>query len=412
MKYSVIFSVIIALLFCFSPEVQAQIKNPVKKAKEEGVDRTNRGVDNVIDKGYDKLEEGIGNLLKKKKDKKAEDGEGPEEDAGSGRQDESGTAGRKKADPVLSWSKYDFVPGDKVIYEDNLIGEENGEFPSRWDLFDGSVEIAVLDGENVIMFREYGSTVVPYMKDPESDYLPDIFTVEFDAFIPHDHIQVYLFDDKNQNAPAGHKQLYIMGYGMELSPASSDLPGGENLENSWIHVAIAYTSGKLKAYINETRLINIPRLSYDPTGISIRALHAGEESHYYIKNIRIAEGGVKYYDRFMQDGKIIANGIRFDVNKATLKPESMGVINEIATLMKEHPEVSFSVEGHTDSDGDGSFNQTLSEQRAGTVVEALKSLGIDGSRMTSKGWGESKPLDTNATAEGKANNRRVEFVKV
>lgn len=65
MKYSVIFSVIIALLFCFSPEVQAQIKNPVKKAKEEGVDRTNRGVDNVIDKGYDKLEEGIGNLLKK-----------------------------------------------------------------------------------------------------------------------------------------------------------------------------------------------------------------------------------------------------------------------------------------------------------------------------------------------------------
>ncbi|HOO67068.1 MAG: OmpA family protein [Bacteroidales bacterium] len=412
MKYSVIFSVIIALLFCFSPEVQAQIKNPVKKAKEEGVDRTNRGVDNVIDKGYDKLEEGIGNLLKKKKDKKAEDGEGPEEDAGSGRQDESGTAGRKKADPVLSWSKYDFVPGDKVIYEDNLIGEENGEFPSRWDLFDGSVEIAVLDGENVIMFREYGSTIVPYMKDPESDYLPDIFTVEFDAFIPHDHIQVYLFDDKNQNAPAGHKQLYIMGYGMELSPASSDLPGGENLENSWIHVAIAYTSGKLKAYINETRLINIPRLSYDPTGISIRALHAGEESHYYIKNIRIAEGGVKYYDRFMQDGKIIANGIRFDVNKATLKPESMGVINEIATLMKEHPEVSFSVEGHTDSDGDGSFNQTLSEQRAGTVVEALKSLGIDGSRMTSKGWGESKPLDTNATAEGKANNRRVEFVKV
>ena len=304
------------------------------------------------------------------------------------------------------------MPGDKVIFEDNLIGEENGEFPSRWDLFDGNVEMAVLDGENVIMFREYGSTIVPYMKDPGKDYLPDIFTVEFDAFIPHDHIQVYLFDDKNQNAPAGHKQLYIMGYGMELSPASSDLPGGENLENSWIHVAIAYTSGKLKAYINETRLINIPRLSYDPTGISIRALHAGEESHYYIKNIRIAEGGVKYYDRFMQDGKIIANGIRFDVNKATLKPESMGVINEIATLMKEHPEVSFSVEGHTDSDGDDSFNQTLSEQRAGTVVDALKRLGIDGSRMTSKGWGESKPLDTNATAEGKANNRRVEFVKV
>jgi len=303
------------------------------------------------------------------------------------------------------------VPGDQVIFEDNLAGEENGEFPSRWDLRDGTVEMAVLDEENVIMFREYGSTIVPYMKDPKSDYLPDIFTVEFDAFVPHDYIAIAFFDKKNQSAPQGSNYLYIRGYGMELNPASSVLPDGKNLANSWIHVAIAYTSGKMKAYINETRLINIPRLSFDPTGISVMATHAGDKSHYYIKNIRIAKGGVKYYDRFMEDGKIIANGIRFDVNKATLKPESMGVINEIATLMKEHPEVNFSVEGHTDSDGDDTFNQTLSEQRAETVVNTLKKLGIDGNRMTSKGWGESKPLDSNATPEGKANNRRVEFVK-
>ncbi|HSL85574.1 MAG TPA: OmpA family protein, partial [Bacteroidales bacterium] len=206
--------------------------------------------------------------------------------------------------------------------------------------------------------------------------------------------------------------LDVWGDGMELSPASSKLPGGEKVNNQWAHVAIAYTKGQLKAYLNETRLINIPRLSFNPTGISIRALHSGEKNHFYIKNIRIAEGGVRYYDRFMQDGKIIANGIRFDVNKATLKPESMGVINEIATLMKEHPEINFSVEGHTDSDGDDTFNQTLSEQRAETVVSTLKTMGIEGSRMTSKGWGESKPVDTNATAEGKANNRRVEFVKL
>ena len=90
----------------------------------------------------------------------------------------------------------------------------------------------------------------------------------------------------------------------------------------------------------------------------------------------------------------------------------MGVINEIATLMKEHPEVNFSVEGHTDSDGDDDLNQVLSQQRAETVVRTLKEMGVDGSRMTSKGWGESKPMDTNATAEGKANNRRVEFVKI
>jgi len=392
----------------------AQVKDPVKTAEEKGENRVNRGIDKTIDKGYDKIEEGIGSLFKKGKKKKSDGGEAAE-DQGQASDTKSSDAGKassqQQSGPALNWAKYDFVPGDQVIFEDNLAGEENGEFPSRWDLRDGTVEMAVLDEENVIMFREYGSTIVPYMKDPKSDYLPDIFTVEFDAFVPHDYIAIAFFDKKNQSAPQGSNYLYIRGYGMELNPASSVLPDGKNLANSWIHVAIAYTSGKMKAYINETRLINIPRLSFDPTGISVMATHAGDKSHYYIKNIRIAKGGVKYYDRFMEDGKIIANGIRFDVNKATLKPESMGVINEIATLMKEHPEVNFSVEGHTDSDGDDTFNQTLSEQRAETVVNTLKKLGIDGNRMTSKGWGESKPLDSNATPEGKANNRRVEFVK-
>jgi outer membrane protein OmpA-like peptidoglycan-associated protein len=90
----------------------------------------------------------------------------------------------------------------------------------------------------------------------------------------------------------------------------------------------------------------------------------------------------------------------------------MGVINTIYQLMKEHPELRFSIEGHTDSDGDDSFNQKLSEQRAETVLNALLQMGIDGSRLTSKGWGESKPLSDNSTPEGKANNRRVEFVKL
>ena len=114
----------------------------------------------------------------------------------------------------------------------------------------------------------------------------------------------------------------------------------------------------------------------------------------------------------MQDGKIVASGIRFDVNKATIKPESMGVINEIAKLMKDHPEISFSVEGHTDSDGEEAFNQDLSERRAKAVADQLAKMGINNSRMTSRGWGESKPAGPNNTSEGKAANRRVEFVKI
>ena len=164
--------------------------------------------------------------------------------------------------------------------------------------------------------------------------------------------------------------------------------------------------------MDETRLINIPHLDFNPSGISLHAYFANDTRRYYIKNFRLAEGGVKYYDRFLQDGKIVANGIRFDVNKATLKPESMGVLNEIYKLMTKYPEINFSVEGHTDSDGDHEFNQTLSEKRADVVMRQLIAMGIAEKRLTAKGFGESKAVDTNDTPEGKANNRRVEFVKM
>lgn len=197
----------------------------------------------------------------------------------------------------------------------------------------------------------------------------------------------------------------------DASNARSNLPNGKSIAKKWSHISIAYTNGKLKAYIDDTRLINIPHLDFDPTGISFHVYHANDNNLCYIKNIRIAEGGVKYYDRFLQDGKIIANGIRFDVNKATLRPESMGVINEIASLMQDHPEIKFSVEGHTNSDSDDASNQILSENRAKAVLQTLVRMGIDSNRLTSRGWGESMPMDTNDTPEGKANNRLVEFVK-
>ena len=117
-------------------------------------------------------------------------------------------------------------------------------------------------------------------------------------------------------------------------------------------------------------------------------------------------------DQIYKDGKFITHGILFDVNKSTIKPSSTGVLNQIAKLMKEHADLKFSIEGHTDSDGDETSNQTLSEQRAESVKKALTEVGIESSRLQTKGWGESKPIDNNDSPEGKANNRRVEFVKI
>ena len=153
-------------------------------------------------------------------------------------------------------------------------------------------------------------------------------------------------------------------------------------------------------------------MGYNPTGITLEMDgYASDNVHQYIKNFRIAKGGVKYYDRVLTDGKIIVNGIKFDIDEATLKPESMGPINKIYQLMKKDESLNFSVEGHTDSDGYESTNLTLSKARGKTVMDKLISMGISADRLKSTGWGESKPIDNNSTPEGKANNRRVEFVK-
>ncbi|WP_262888690.1 OmpA family protein [Pontibacter pamirensis] len=95
-----------------------------------------------------------------------------------------------------------------------------------------------------------------------------------------------------------------------------------------------------------------------------------------------------------------------------MKPESIGTLNSIVKLLQEQSALKFSVEGHTDSDGDDNTNMKLSQERAEAVKAYLVSQGITVERLSSKGWGELKPLDKNTTAGAKSNNRRVEIVKL
>ncbi len=435
MKYSVVFAVLIALLSLISPEVRSQeVKVDVKgKVIEETDNRANQKTDEAINAGFDKIEEGIGTIFKKK-EKKDKVGSGrettPDDNAEDAKPEKGGaqpeSAAKQSAQQTLKWNKYDFVPGEKIIFEDSQEGEENGEFPSRWDLAGGgSVENASFGDQNVIYFKEASSCIVPFFKEPEKDNLPDLFTVEFDCWFEPDEYCQYLvsfYDHKNQSestieiAPliinANHAGINRVGEG--FYPGYEEK--GEITSGYWRHAAISFNTRALKVYLDDARVVNIPNLGINPEGLTIccDAMNTvgSQGVNRFVKNVRIAEGAVKLYDKLMQDGKIITNGIRFDVNKATIRPESMGVINSVYGLLKDHPEIKLSVEGHTDSDGDNAFNQILSEQRAETVVNTLKNLGIEGDRMTSKGWGESKPLDSNATSEGKANNRRVEFVKI
>jgi OOP family OmpA-OmpF porin len=314
----------------------------------------------------------------------------------------------------LTWSKYDFVPGDEIIFDDMpSADEENGEFPSRWDLVKGQVEIAKFNGETVMMFIDGNPEIVPYMKDAKEDYLPDVFTIEFDVYKPgsSNRISLNLYDTKNQRVEKNQEIEISYNY-IDIGDIRGTYPEDIDPEKGrWIHISIAYTKGKLKMYMDDTRLINIPRYQGNPTGFSIQCYWADAEHLYYLKNVRIAKGGVKYYDRVLNEGKIVTHGIKFDVGKALVKPESMGVINNIFEIMQENPEINFSVEGHTDSDGADALNMSLSEERALAVMNKLIEMGIDAGRLKYKGLGESVPMSDNSTAEGKAQNRRVEFVK-
>jgi OOP family OmpA-OmpF porin len=426
MKQALIF--ILILFAGFS--LQAQVKSVQQEAEKQGTRRVNKKIDQGINKGLDKLEDGIGSLFGKKKKKKKK-GQEQQTNEVQPAQDQNSTSGNKENipstgnarvanKPNVQWSKFDFVPGDEVIFEDGpSTDEENGEFPSRWDLFQGGAEIVEVDGEPVITFitaigNMHSKGIVPYLKNANEDYLPEVFTIEFDVYfnanIYNERFYLTLHDRKNQNRNK-ISQLTIFVNQLRMGTSEGDLEGKTRSNRDeiagWRHISIAYTEGKLKAYSEDQRLINIPHLEGNPTGITLAAGYEG----MYLKNIRIAKGGVKYYDRVLSDGKIIVNGIRFDVNKATIKPESNGAINEIYQLMKKQTDLNFSVEGHTDSDGDDTRNQTLSEQRGKAVMERLVSLGISSNRLKSAGWGESKPIGENGTPEGKANNRRVEFVK-
>ena len=190
-------------------------------------------------------------------------------------------------------------------------------------------------------------------------------------------------------------------------------PALDDKAPNWRHIAIAFNKRTLKIFIDQYRVLNMPNLGFKPKMFSIGASSDQSPNDIIaIKNIRIAEGGKKLYDRVMADGKFVTTGILFDINKATIKPESMGVLNKVAKMMHEHPDLNFSIEGHTDSDGADDYNLQLSKQRAVAVKEALSGLGIDASRMETKGLGESVPVSDNNSPEGKANNRRVEFIKI
>jgi OmpA-OmpF porin, OOP family len=108
----------------------------------------------------------------------------------------------------------------------------------------------------------------------------------------------------------------------------------------------------------------------------------------------------------------IALYLNFETGKSNIQPESQNVIDQLIAMLQANPALKINIEGHTDNAGSLQSNQALSENRAKAVLNAIVLKGIDKTRLLSKGWGQTKPINDNATEEGKAKNRRVEIVKL
>lgn len=318
-----------------------------------------------------------------------------------------------------AYNKCDFVPGDEVFYEDNFQNEKLGEFPSMWDLIEGSAEAAKID-EKMCINIEHGGFVEPLMKNQKA-YLPDVFTIEFDFFRAAEYDMSYrinFLNDKHDDniCIRMHSSGSSLGYftsSDDFRHADYEWKEGQIAPDVWNHCAISFNKRALKIYINGERIFNIPNVDLS-NRIQINTEGWGgfnDSKMNAITNFKMCKGAVPLYDRLATDGKIITYAITFEHGKADLKPESMVEILRIAKLMNEQPGVKFEVQGHCDATGSDKVNDPLSQKRAEAIVAALVEQGIASSRLTAVGKGSHSPLADNSTEEGRAKNRRVEFVK-
>ena len=419
---------LLAISLMIAPETanaQAWLRRLTESAVNAANNAANQAVNNAVDdavrSGVNDAVDGIRNS--NNSDDDAEQSPTNDNETGETVAPEEASAPTPRAIEA-SYAKSDFVSGNEVFFDDPMEGEQMGEFPSKWDLIEGEAEVARIDGKNCISMRVDASTTIePLMKD-QRHYLPDVFTIEFDFYRGKTESSMgYIVQLGNENRSdaveitiSGQHSTEMNGNVSYYTP-SDDYRNSEftfSLEgNTWNHFALSFNKRALKVYINGTRVANIPNcVKTDRLFIKQYSWGGFDDSGTNaVTNVKLCQGAVPLYDRLATDGKIVTYAITFETGKADLKPESMTEITRIANLMKEKTDLKFEVQGHCDNTGSDAVNDPLSQKRAEAIVEALVKQGIDRKRLTAVGKGSHSPIADNSTDEGRAKNRRVEFVK-
>ena len=401
MKSKFIFVVLLCLAFiAMSSPTMAQFGKLKDKVKEKAEKKVEEAV-----KGKDETASDTSAASKKPTEEPASDTA------------KAQSTGPEASEDMSLYTKYDFVPGDKVIFYDDFSSEEMGEFPSRWRLDEGVFEIAKQGGKNYILCTDKGS-IRPKIA---IGALPPKYTIEMEFYVKSGEAKNHWFFIKwydGEGQEIGNfnikdkfrTNLRLLDKDIASKELSAPLPGG-------IHtMRIMATQSTMKCYIDNERMANVPAVeSFKPVdfGVYMDPWKDEPNNPMLIGTFRYAEGGKTLKQQLDEAGRIVTHGILFDSGSDKIKGESYKTLADIGALLTDNPTLRLSIEGHTDSDGADDYNLTLSQKRSESVrTYLINNFKVDGSRLESKGWGESKPIDKNNTPEGKANNRRVELVKL
>lgn len=429
----------VLILFSMAVSAEAQIKVDLKKKLEQQVNRRlNQKADQAIDKALDTVEDSLtpdkkngGNTNTNGTDQKSGTGQSQGKDG----QDGGAAGGSQQQASLQAYSKYDFIPGEKVIFYDDFSQDAVGDFPALWNT-NGSAE--------VVTTNLFPGNWMKYVMDQcvwtdELLKLPENYTIEFDV-IPIGGLEgpgmsgwhMKLMQAKNAKAwdggsapgqggfefkveyfgrPSYHTWLY--GTECEQLKLSGYVDGDQYKEkiNQKYHISIWVQKSRIRLYQDQNKIVDLPKAF--PTGCIKPDRLRFEYGAAMISNVRIAVGAPDMRNKLMTEGKLITYGIYFDVNKDVVKPESYGTLKEIAAILNEVPDVKVKIVGHTDSDGADAANLDLSKRRAASVKnELVKSFGVNGDRLVTDGAGEGQPVAANDTPANKALNRRVEFIKL
>lgn len=341
-------------------------------------------------------------------------------------------------------TKYDFVQGDKLIAYEDFSTTEIGDFPLKWNT-NATAEVVMLNNKPGKWLKINKESVF----HPEFiTNLPENFTLEFDLGINQEFNSLPLvLNITKLKTPAEYTNYYhyvdwrgTHTLHMEFAPAIVDVrPGNSKLQvgrdgnhlinndvsqvtwdnatNNFAHISIWRQKARLRVYLNGEKIWDMPRVfdsltDYNAITFAMQGSYKPQD-YYLINNIRLAVGAPDTRNKLVSQGKFVTNGIRFSPNTDSLQPESFGVLKDIGKVLKENPAMKIRIIGHTDTDGDDKLNIDLSKRRAAAVKNFLvQEYGVKGDNLEIDGMGESAPIDKNNTIAGKANNRRVEFVKL